>query len=63
MDIMCQAISVRELAIGEKSYQNGYITAKQVFSVPYRCSVCGGNLIVTSRKEKEEVARYMRGEG
>jgi metal-responsive CopG/Arc/MetJ family transcriptional regulator len=61
-DILREALKQQSPST-KKAYQQGYDAAKGEFAVSYKCSVCGGNLTVTSQKEKEAIARYMREHG
>jgi len=42
------------------AYEDGYDDAKREFSLTYKCHICGGNIILSSPKEKEAAAQYMR---
>lgn len=61
-DILREALN-KQAPSAAKARKIGFNEAKQIFSVPYKCSVCGGNLIVDSQKEKDAIARYMRENG
>lgn len=47
----------------KNAYQRGYQAGKVRYAVNYKCSVCGGNIVVGSENEKKEIAGYMRGDG
>jgi len=61
-DILREALKLQAPSV-KKAYQRGYEAAKNEFAVFYKCSVCGGNLTVTTAKEKEAIAQYMREHG
>lgn len=61
-DILKEALKLQAPST-KKAYQLGYEAAKQEFAISYKCSVCGGNLTVSSAKEKEAIAGYMREHG
>lgn len=61
-DILREALKKQAPSV-KKSYQKGYDAAKEEFSVPYKCSICGGNLVVNSQREKDVIGRYMREQG
>jgi len=61
-DILREALK-EQAPSTKKAYQLGYNAAKNEFAVSYKCSVCGGNLTVTTAKEKESIAQYMKEHG
>jgi hypothetical protein len=42
---------------------SGYKEAKERYEVPYNCSGCGKEIVVTSEQEKRAIKRYMREHG
>jgi len=61
-DILREALKLQAPSV-KKAYQRGYEAAKNEFAIFYKCSVCGGNLTVTSEQAKAAVAQYMREHG
>ncbi len=43
-----------------EGYQKGYAEATVRFKVTYRCSKCGGELVVSTDDEKKAIAKYMQ---
>lgn len=46
-----------------KGYGQGFITAKNRYSVTYQCSGCGQPMVVNTTEEKEAIKTYMREHG
>ena len=61
-DILREALK-EQAPSTKRAHQLGYAAAKREFAVSYKCSVCGGNLMVNSLEEKQAIARYMREHG
>ena len=65
-DILRQAVKQQKPSTTRaynQGYSQGYNDAKREFAVDYKCSVCGGNMTITSEQEKKTVAKYMREHG
>ena len=43
----------------DEAWQAGYEEAKNLYKVPYPCSVCGEPMVITSKKAKEAVMEFM----
>ena len=61
-DILREALK-QQAPSARKAYELGYNAAKREFAVSYKCSVCGGNMTVTTAGEKEAIGQYMREHG
>ena len=61
-DIVKSAINKQEIDL-VLSYWGGYEDAEKIFRVNYRCSVCGKTTAVTTKDEKETIAKYMNETG
>ena len=57
-DILREAMNQQAPSIKD-AYQRGYKEAKDKFAVVFKCSVCGGNTVLTSDKGKALVANYL----
>lgn len=55
-----QEIKIKTL---DEMWNAGYEEAKKRFGVPFKCSECGGLIILTSLKAKEIVSSYMTRQG
>ena len=57
----------KEEEIRQKAYDEGYEkgieAAAELYEVPYPCSVCGKEIVVTTDEEKKAIAEYMREHG
>ncbi len=58
-DILREALKAQKPS-AKRAFDLGYSAAKSRYSVEYRCSVCGGTLVVDSEQEKRAIAQYMR---
>lgn len=58
-DILREAVD-KQAPSTLKAYDDGYDDAKRKFAITYKCSICGGNIILSSPKEKEAAMQYMR---
>ena len=47
----------------DEAWQAGYEEAKNLYMVPYPCSVCGEPIPITNPKTKEAASRYMTEHG
>jgi Arc/MetJ-type ribon-helix-helix transcriptional regulator len=47
----------------EQGINEGYECAKEEFSVSYRCSVCGKEIVVSSEEERKAIRAYMHEAG
>ena len=61
-DILREALD-KQAPSTNKAFQGGFNKARRQFVVTYRCLICGGPIEVTTDKEKQEIARYMRSGG
>lgn len=65
-DILREAIGVQAPSVRnayERGYKKGQADADRRYRVDYRCSKCGGTLTISSDKEKQAAASYMRENG
>ena len=44
----------------DEGWEEGTKAAEELFSVPYSCSVCGKEIVVTTEDEKSAIREYMR---
>ena len=61
-DILREALGVQAPS-AKNAFELGCKNAKLEYGVPYRCSVCGGTIWVSTPQEKKAVAQYMREHG
>jgi len=61
-DILREAVGIQSKSI-KSAWKRGYGFAKSIYGVPYKCSVCGGNMLIESTDAKKAAARYMREHG
>ncbi len=47
----------------EEAWKAGYQEAKKRYGVPFKCSECGGSIILTSPQAKEAAASYLTRQG
>ena len=57
----------QEKEIRDQAYEEGWVRgiaeAEELYAVPYLCSGCGKEIIVTTEDEKKAIRRYMREHG
>ena len=61
-DILREALKQQTPSVKD-AYERGCQDGKARWSVSYKCSVCGGNIVVSSEDEKKDIAGYMREHG
>ena len=61
-DILREAVGVQSKSV-KNAWNRGHSLAKSKYGVRYKCSVCGGNILLEAANAKEAVARYMREHG
>lgn len=61
-DVLREALKRQDPSVKD-AYSRGYRDGEVRYSVRYKCSVCGGNLVAGSDKEKTAIAQYMREHG
>ena len=61
-DILREAMDVQNKST-KNAWKRGYIKAKTDWGVTYKCSVCGGTILIDSPEEKKGAAQYMREHG
>ena len=61
-DVLREALKVQSRST-KNAYGKGYRAAKDLYGVEYKCSVCGGNIWITTSRAKRDVAEYMRDRG
>ncbi len=61
-DILREAVGVQSKSI-KNAWNRGFGSAKGNYSVRYKCSNCGGNMLIESDDEKKAAAKYMREHG
>jgi hypothetical protein len=47
----------------EEGWEKGIAEAEELYAVPYRCSICGKEIVVTTDEEKRAIKTYMREHG
>ena len=58
-DILREAMGAQSKSV-KNAWHRGYGMAKAYYGVRYKCSVCGGNILIESPNAKEAAAKYMR---
>lgn len=58
-DILREALKEQAPSVKD-AYQNGFMAARILCEVKYKCSRCGGTLVVNSDEEKRAIAGYMK---
>jgi hypothetical protein len=61
-DILREALG-KQAPSAKNAYQKGYDDARLKYAVRYKCSKCGGNIVLGSENEKIAAATYMREHG
>lgn len=61
-DILRESLG-KQAPSANKAFQQGFDEARRQFVVPYKCSICGGSLEVTTDEEKKQIAMHMRSAG
>jgi len=61
-DILREAVGVQSVSI-KNAWKRGVSHGKGIYGVPYKCSVCGGNMIIDTADEKKAAAKLMRESG
>ena len=61
-DILREAVGVQGVSI-KNAWKRGVSQGKGLYGVNYKCSVCGGNILLDSHDEKIAAAKYMREHG
>ena len=58
-DILREAVGVQSKSI-KNAWNRSRSLAKSIYGVRYKCSVCGGNILIESANAKKAAAIYMR---
>ncbi len=58
-DILREAVGVQSKSV-KNAWKGGSSVAKSKYGVRYKCSVCGGDMIIHTTDEKKAAALYMR---
>ncbi len=58
-DILREAVGVQSPSI-KNAWKRGLSYGKGIYGVWYKCSVCGGNILIESDKAKKAAAIFMR---
>ena len=61
-DILREAVGVQSKST-KTAWNRGFNLAKTQYGVRYKCSVCGGDIIIYSTDEKKHAAKSMRESG
>ena len=61
-DILREAVGVQSKS-AKSSWKRGYGYARTIYGVWYKCSVCGGSMLIETDDEKKAAARLMREAG
>ena len=61
-DVLREALD-QQLPSAKNAYENGFNKAKKKYAVEYKCSICGGDIALTSDEAKKAAAQYMREHG
>ena len=61
-DILREAVGVQSKSI-KNAWNRSHSLAKSKYGVNYKCSVCGGNILLESKDAKQAAAKYMREHG
>ena len=61
-DILREAVGVQSKSV-KNAWNRGYGSAKGNYGVRYKCSVCGGDMIIDTADEKKAAAKFMREHG
>lgn len=58
-DILREALKIQAPST-KKAFTAGVTNGKYTYGVPYKCSVCGGTIWITTPEAKKAAAQYMR---
>jgi len=61
-DILREAVGVQSKST-KTAWNRGFNPAKTRYGVWYKCSVCGGSILIESNNEKKAAAKLMRESG
>jgi hypothetical protein len=61
-DVLREALD-KQMPSAKKAYQSGYDAGKDLFAVSYHCYLCGEQMTVWSKEQKEAAAQYMKSHG
>ncbi len=61
-DILREAVGVQSKST-KNAWNGGHSVAKSKYGVRYKCSVCGGDMIIDTADEKKAAAKLMRERG
>jgi len=61
-DILREAVGVQSKSV-KNAWNVGHSAAKIKYGVWYKCSVCGGNILIESDNEKKAAGKLMREHG
>ena len=61
-DILREAVGTQSKSV-KNTWNRGHSLAKSIYGVHYKCSVCGGNILIESANEKKAAGTFMREHG
>ena len=61
-DILREAVGAQDVSVKD-AWKRGVSHGKGLYGVNYKCSVCGGNLIIDTADEKKAASTFMREHG
>jgi hypothetical protein len=61
-DILREAVGVQSKSV-KNAWNRGHSLAKSKYGVWYKCSVCGGNILIESNDAKKDAGKLMREAG
>jgi len=61
-DILREAVEIQGRST-KKAYATGIAHARNKYAVSYKCSVCGGTILMQNANEQKAAAQYMREHG
>lgn len=61
-DILREAVGVQSISI-KNAWKRGVSYGKGIYGVWYKCSVCGGKMLIDSADEKKAAGKLMREAG
>ena len=61
-DILREAVGAQSKSV-KNAWNRGHSLAKSKYGVWYKCSVCGGDMLIVSKDEKKTAGKLMRENG
>jgi len=61
-DILREAVGTQSISV-KNAWNRGHSLAKSKYGVWYKCSVCGGNILIESANAKKDAGKLMREAG